>query len=136
MPTIYEDLASLRAENARLRGEVERLGDARDEAYKVRNESILWAAVHAGQYVALRERAEAAEQLAEDRLRMLDIAVRNASEAAGQERTEILDALWDKYYATRGVAGDSRAVGIGAAIDIVKSRNPAPAGEEVRDGDD
>jgi hypothetical protein len=121
------DACELRAENARLRKE-------RDNAEASDAESI-------AMYHRARERAEAAEQRNEDLVRMLDIAVRNASEAAQDERDAII------AYAMRSVAAcyaDSDAGCVKCATlralceDIyecehIESRNPAPAGEEVRD---
>jgi hypothetical protein len=142
------------AENERLRGEVERLTrriecappwpDDRKalddeqmcalllrwstgpERYQADADALIATTMEA------RRRAEAAEQLAADRLTMLDVAVRNASEAANEERLEIMKALWDLY---GSVKHRSKRHAIEDAIRIIESRNPAPAGEEVRDGE-
>jgi hypothetical protein len=145
MATIYEDLASLRAENARLRSA---LADANERRGKACEALASAQSCHASVKNVLEHRIaelqgerDAALQRNEDLVRMLDIAVRNASEAAQDERDAII------AYAMRSVAAcyaDSDAGCVKCATlralceDIyecehIESRNPAPAGEEVRD---
>jgi chromosome segregation ATPase len=156
-----DELASLRAENARLRGErdgalanyrfmVERAADQKLDGYrelgaraaaaenelddlraqlaKVRADLETMIAVHDE---VERDRDEAVQRN-EDLVRMLDVAVRNASEAAAHERDDIVEALWSMEEAQ--LRDDDRRV-VRRAIRIIESRNPAPAGEEVRDGE-
>jgi cell division septum initiation protein DivIVA len=78
--------------------------------------------LYRGQRDAERARAEAAEQRNEDLVRMLDVAVRNASEAAGQERDDIVEALWSMEEAQ--LRDDDRRV-VRRAIRLIESRNAA-----------